>query len=208
MSVGDVTLNVSAILAIMALAVSLLRLLGRKIDPRVPRVLGVLAGIAALASLAFLFNIFLSTDLSFQIVHQYSSEDMPTLYKLSGAWAGKAGSMVFWTSTILIAWMVEELRWWRRTRRGDEPREDAPERDVPEPKESRRKERAKQRRTLASKQASSRSLETGSCIRVPFALPFPRSRSRTCGMLVIRQSRLAPSFRWKRSSHGRFCRCS
>ena len=106
MSLGDVTLIVSALLAAFAAATSIMRLMGNQVKPWLPRALTIMGAIAALVSLAFLITIFMSTDLDYEIVHQYSSADMPVVYKLSGSWAGQAGSMIFWTTIIMVAWGV------------------------------------------------------------------------------------------------------
>ncbi|NIP34294.1 MAG: hypothetical protein GWN18_05130, partial [Thermoplasmata archaeon] len=108
------------------------------------------AGVLSVGALLYLFYIFLSTDLSYEIVHNYSSEDMPTAYKLSGSWAGQAGSMVLWTAMVLGFWMVEEVRWWRRDVAGMTPQEE------PEEQRTRKGRKRKGRKTLTAKQAERR----------------------------------------------------
>ncbi len=161
MSLGDVTLIVSALLAAFAAATSIMRLMGNQVKPWLPRALTIMGAIAALVSLAFLITIFMSEDLDYEIVHQYSSADMPVVYKLSGSWAGQAGSMIFWTTIIMVAWGVEEARWWRRSKLGTEPRDEprdpnGAEDDGGKGRKGRRGRKGRshqQRRTLASKVA-------------------------------------------------------
>jgi len=150
MSIGTWLLLLASLATAFAAATSLQRVFYVPIQQRVPRLLSMLAGVVALGSMLYLFYIFMSTDLSYEIVHQYSSDDMPAAYKLSGSWAGQAGSMVLWTAMILCFWMVEEIRWWRREEAGLTPHE--------EPVEMKeRKGRHRQRkRTLSAKQAERR----------------------------------------------------
>ncbi len=152
MNLGEILLLLSVVLAGFAAITSLQRLLRVKISPSVPRYISVMAGLVALGTMLFLFNIFLTTDLDYEIVWKYSSEDMPTVYKLSGSWAGKAGSMILWTTMLLSFWMVEELRWWRRDRLGLLPEGDSPP-EGPEAKERKgRKGRSRQpKRSLGAK---------------------------------------------------------
>ncbi|NOQ54669.1 MAG: hypothetical protein GQ558_08715, partial [Thermoplasmata archaeon] len=153
MELGGLLLLLSMVLTGFAAVISLQRLLHIKIKPMVPRLLSVMAAVVSIGTMSFLFYIFLTTDLSYQIVWAYSSEDMPTTYKLSGSWAGQAGSMVLWSSMLLIFWMVEELRWWRRDRLGLVPVEEQVEEDTKERKG--RKGRSRQSsRTLTAKIAA------------------------------------------------------
>ncbi|UCC94241.1 MAG: cytochrome c biogenesis protein CcsA [Thermoplasmata archaeon] len=114
--------------------------------PSIPRLLSIMAGVFAVSALLYLFHIFLTTDLSYEIVHRYSSEDMPTTYKLSGSWAGQAGSMVLWAAMVLGFWIAEEVRWWRRERAGLVPEEE------PEEVQTRKGRKRKGRKTLTAKQ--------------------------------------------------------
>jgi len=150
---GGLLLLLSLVLTGFAAVTSIQRLLRIKLKPLVPRLLSVMAAVVAIGTMSFLFHIFLTTDLSYEIVWTYSSEDMPTVYKLSGSWAGQAGSMVLWSSMLLIFWMVEELRWWRRDRLGLAPDEEPVEEVVPERK-SRKGRSRKTRKTLTAKVAA------------------------------------------------------
>jgi cytochrome c-type biogenesis protein CcmF len=149
---GDVTLNASIFFATIAAVLSIMRLLGWRIEPRYPRVTVIFTGLMGLVTLSFLFSIFLSSDLDYQIVHDYSSTDLPTAYKLSGSWAGQAGSLVLWTSLLLMAWTIEEIRWWWRARRGTEPSEEKEEEPEEEAMKDHR-ERARERRAKSARRA-------------------------------------------------------
>jgi cytochrome c-type biogenesis protein CcmF len=70
------------------------------------------------ASLALLFYSFLVSDFSIHQVWEYSGRDLDWWLKLSGAWAGRSGSIMFWTWLIMVSLFVEELR--RKLGRGSE----------------------------------------------------------------------------------------
>jgi cytochrome c-type biogenesis protein CcmF len=150
---GGLLLLLSIVLTGFAAVISLQRLARIKIRPLVPRLLSVMAAVVAIGTMSFLFYIFLTTDLSYEIVWAYSSEDMPTAYKLSGSWAGQAGSMVLWSSMLLIFWMFEELRWWRRERLGLGPEEEQVE-EITEERKGRKGRSRQSRKTLTAKVAA------------------------------------------------------
>lgn len=58
--------------------------------------LSVLTFSAVTAILLLLTYYFLSSDMSFYYVWHYSSTDLSQLYRLSGVWAGAAGSFLLW----------------------------------------------------------------------------------------------------------------
>ncbi len=147
MSIGAWLLLFATLATAFSAATSLQRVLYVPVKQRVPRLLALAAGATALGAMVFLFAIFMSTDLSYEIVHQYSSSDMPAAYRLSGSWAGQAGSMVLWTAMILGFWMVEEVRWWRREAAGLTPGEE------PVEQRERKGRQRKRKRTLSAKQA-------------------------------------------------------
>jgi len=150
MSIGTWLMLFATLATAFAAATSLQRVMYVPVRQRVPRLLALAAGAAALGSMLHLFYIFLSTDLSYEIVHSYSSKDMPATYRLSGSWAGQAGSMVLWTAMILGFWMVEEVRWWRREAAGLTPTEQ------PEEQRERKGRQRKRKKTLSAKQADRR----------------------------------------------------
>jgi cytochrome c-type biogenesis protein CcmF len=134
-------------MAAFAAATSFQRVLYVRTSPHTPRFLAFLAAIFGVTALLFLFNIFLTTDLSYEIVHKYSSADMQWVYKLSGSWAGQAGSMVLWSAMVLVFWAVEEIRWYKKERAGQTPEEEPVE-------ERKRKGRSRKgKRSLTVKQA-------------------------------------------------------
>ena len=147
MSIGAWLLLLATIAVAFAAATSLQRVWYINLKPSVPRYTALLAGAFALSALFYLFYIFLTTDLSYEIVYKYSSADMPTAYKLSGSWAGQAGSLVLWAALVLGFWMVEEVRWWRREAAGLTPAEE------PEEPKVRKGRKRKGRKTLTAKQA-------------------------------------------------------
>ncbi|MGE5553410.1 MAG: heme lyase CcmF/NrfE family subunit [Betaproteobacteria bacterium] len=71
-------------------------------------VLAVLTSIAA-AALVYLL---LASDFSIQYVYEYTSSDLPWLYKLSAFWAGQAGSLLLWLwlHTLFAAWVTNSVR--------------------------------------------------------------------------------------------------
>ncbi len=76
----------------------------------------------SLSALTFLFvtvafllltYYFLTSDFSNMYVWSYSSSDLPTVYKLSGVWAGASGSFLLWTwlmALVLVTEVVLEPR--------------------------------------------------------------------------------------------------
>ncbi len=64
-------------------------------------------------TLFLLVYLFLSSDMSYNYVWQYSSTDLGSLYKLSGVWAGAQGSFLLWIwlmSLVLVAEVTLESR--------------------------------------------------------------------------------------------------
>ena len=61
------------------------------------------------ASLGLLFYSFLVSDFSIHQVWEYSGGDLDWWLKLSGAWAGRSGSIMFWTWLIVLSIFVEEM---------------------------------------------------------------------------------------------------
>lgn len=70
-------------------------------------VLAVLTS-AATAALVYLL---LASDFSIQYVFEYTSSDLPWLYKLSALWAGQAGSLLLWLwlHTMFAAWVTNSI---------------------------------------------------------------------------------------------------
>ncbi|SDZ67182.1 cytochrome c-type biogenesis protein CcmF [Evansella caseinilytica] len=53
--------------------------------------------ILASVSMLLMFIMLGTSQFQFQYVYQYTSSDLPLLYKLSALWAGNAGSLLLWT---------------------------------------------------------------------------------------------------------------
>jgi len=66
-------------------------------------------------SFLLLFASFLTSDFSLQQVWEYSGRDLPWWLKLSGAWAGRSGSLMLWTWLVMLSIFAEEL--WGRYRK-------------------------------------------------------------------------------------------
>lgn len=56
---------------------------------------------------------FLAPDYTYMYVWQFSSRDLPLLYKISGVWAGQAGTYLFWTWIVFLSilWVSEREKW-------------------------------------------------------------------------------------------------
>ena len=112
---GNGIIYLGIALAIAGIVVSTLRLVVR--DERLTRVAQLttisLFGVLT-ASVVFLYYLFISGDVSYEYVWEYSKTDHELKYKVSGAIAGMAGSLLFWTWMIAIPWFYEELRAMRR----------------------------------------------------------------------------------------------
>lgn len=51
--------------------------------------------------LAMLYAL-ITGDFSIEYVTQYTSQDLPTIYKLTALWAGNAGSLLFWAWILVL----------------------------------------------------------------------------------------------------------
>lgn len=102
--------NLGFLALLMALIVSVYSLLGYifAIRSKNERILaGARGGVAATAFLItvsslVLFYLLLTGDFSVKYVADYCSLDLPTFYKLSGFWAGNAGSLLLWALVLSI----------------------------------------------------------------------------------------------------------
>ena len=68
------------------------------------------------AAIALLTYYLVSSDFSNHYVWQYTSKDLPVIYKISALWTGEAGSLMF------LAWMIMILAFWISERHGQEVR--------------------------------------------------------------------------------------
>ena len=68
-------------------------------------------------NLMILLYFFLTTNLDYAAVVEYSSKSTPTLYKISGLWAGREGTLLIWVWTAVGALGFEDLYYQRRRER-------------------------------------------------------------------------------------------
>jgi len=68
------------------------------------------------AGIGLLIYYLINSDFSIHYVWQYTSKDLPVVYKISALWTGEAGSMMF------IAWMIILLFFWISEHHGHEVR--------------------------------------------------------------------------------------
>src|SRR3972149_1392121 len=106
---GDGLLYASAVAGVIALAGLLLKelknsdTLTRFVSPM------VLIGAGLLTFAYFLITYyFVVSDFTIEYVWQYSSRDLPLIYKVSGAWAGQPGTYLLWVWVIFLsaAWLA------------------------------------------------------------------------------------------------------
>ena len=77
------------------------------------RVMFTAVGLAVI-TLVLLAIGFLRNDFSIAAVSQYSSTDLPVLYKLSAVWASSAGSLLLWSVFVFVLfglWLMAGCRW-------------------------------------------------------------------------------------------------
>ena len=90
---------------------------------------------------------FLSSNLDYQYVWEYSAKDSPWYLKLSGVWAGQSGSFFFWTWLILLSIAIEVFRQMREDRVIEE------EAKLMSPKTTKRKKRSNLKGVLQTEKA-------------------------------------------------------
>ncbi len=106
---GDGVLYASALVSVIALAGLLLKEL--KNNDALTRLVSpmILIG-AGLLSFAYILitYYFVVSDFTVEYVWQYSSRDLPLIYKISGAWAGQPGTYLLWVWVIFLsaAWLA------------------------------------------------------------------------------------------------------
>ncbi|WP_332888666.1 heme lyase CcmF/NrfE family subunit [Salipaludibacillus keqinensis] len=96
--IGNVSIYLALLLSIYAFIAFVLGI--KKQDQRlIDSGKGATMGIFILASISMTLMFYLlgSSQLQFQYVYQYSSTDLPIIYKLAALWAGNAGSLLLWT---------------------------------------------------------------------------------------------------------------
>ncbi|VVB94525.1 Cytochrome c biogenesis protein CcsA [uncultured archaeon] len=106
---GDSILYLSIIVSVIALLGLLLKelknnnILARFVSPLVL----LAAGFLTFAYMLITYY-FVTSDFTYEYVWQYSSRDLPFIYKLSGAWAGQQGTYLLWAWVIFLsaAWLA------------------------------------------------------------------------------------------------------
>ena len=112
-TLGNELLYASLAVSVIALIGLLLKefknrdILSRAITPLI--LLGT--GLLTLAYLLLTYY-FVASDFTYEYVWQYSSRDLPLIYKISGAWAGQPGTYLLWAWVIFLsaAWLAYTTR--------------------------------------------------------------------------------------------------
>lgn len=110
---GNAILYVSLAISVAALAGLLLKdrknndLLTRLVSPAII----IVAGLLTFAYLLLTYY-FVTGDFTYEYVWQYSSRDLPLIYKLSGTWAGQPGTYLLWVWVIYLsaAWLAQTTK--------------------------------------------------------------------------------------------------
>jgi cytochrome c-type biogenesis protein CcmF len=111
MALGNGIVYLSLVLAIGGMITSLLRVRGW--DRRFllySRFITFILFFLITGIVVYYYYIFLTSDMTYSYVYQYSSVDLEAKYKFSAVLAGLAGSLLFWIWWIIIPWFIEEVR--------------------------------------------------------------------------------------------------
>ncbi|MCX9085555.1 MAG: cytochrome c biogenesis protein CcsA [Candidatus Methanoperedens sp.] len=106
---GDILLYASLVLSVIALLGLLLKdiknieYLNKLVTPAIILIAGILT-----FAYSLLTYYFVTGDFAYDYVWQYSSSDLPLVYKLSGTWAGQPGTYLLWVWVIYLsaAWLA------------------------------------------------------------------------------------------------------
>ncbi|MCK5415034.1 MAG: cytochrome c biogenesis protein CcsA [Thermoplasmata archaeon] len=115
MASGNGIVYLAIIIAFLGMLVSYLHIWSR--DDRLVNVARLITwGLLIMISgmMLFFYYVFMTSDMNYFYVWQYSTVDLEAKYKFSAVLAGLAGSLLFWVWWIIIPWAIEE---WRSTRR-------------------------------------------------------------------------------------------
>lgn len=113
MTFGNAILYTS--LAISAVAFLGLLLKDRKNNDILTRLVSpaiiIVAGLLTFAYLLLTYY-FVTGDFTYEYVWQYSSRDLPLIYKISGTWAGQPGTYLLWVWVIFLsaAWLTQTTK--------------------------------------------------------------------------------------------------
>ncbi|MCZ7383550.1 MAG: cytochrome c biogenesis protein CcsA [Candidatus Methanoperedens sp.] len=113
MTFGNVILYISLTIGLVALLGLLLKdrknndILTRLVSPAIIAV----AGLLTFAYLLLTYY-FVTSDFTYEYVWQYSSRDLPLIYKISGTWAGQPGTYLLWVWVIFLsaAWLAQTTK--------------------------------------------------------------------------------------------------
>jgi len=112
-TLGDTILYASLFLSVFALIGLLLKDL-KNIDFLNKFVIPAIMAGAGLLTFSYLLltYYFVSSDFAYDYVWQYSSSDLPLVYKISGAWAGQQGTYLLWVMVLFLsaAWLAWTTR--------------------------------------------------------------------------------------------------
>jgi cytochrome c-type biogenesis protein CcmF len=112
-TLGDTILYASLLVSVIALAGLLLKDL-KNIDFLNKFVIPSIIAGAVLLTFAYLLltYYFVSSDFAIDYVWQYSSIDLPLVYKISGTWAGQPGTYLLWVWVVYLsaAWLAWTTR--------------------------------------------------------------------------------------------------
>ncbi len=106
---GNSILYVSVLVSTIALIGLLLKELKNKdiLSKFVTPMILLTAGLLSFAYLLITYY-FVASDFTYEYVFQYSSRDLPLIYKISGTWAGQPGTYLLWVWVIFLssAWLA------------------------------------------------------------------------------------------------------
>jgi cytochrome c-type biogenesis protein CcmF len=113
LTLGNVILYASLAISVAAIAGLLLKdlknnnILNRLVTPAIIAV----AGLLTFAYLLLTYY-FVTGDFTYEYVWQYSSRDLPLIYKISGTWAGQPGTYLLWVWVIFLsaAWLAQTTK--------------------------------------------------------------------------------------------------
>jgi len=111
MSIGDFLIYLSLLLAIIGIVISFIRIKTKEAKFILySKIITACLFSTITIALIYLYILFITTDISFEYVWQYTSINHPIQYKLSGVLAGMSGSLLFWIWAIIIPWLYEEIK--------------------------------------------------------------------------------------------------
>ncbi len=111
MEFGNALVNISLILSIIGIVLSILRIKTKQDNfEQYARMVSLLLFITVSATLLYLYILFITSDLSVLYVWTYTDSSYSLVYKLSGVLAGMDGSLLFWIWLVILPWFYEEMK--------------------------------------------------------------------------------------------------